>query len=166
MADFINLEKLTELKDKGVINEEEFEEQKRVIFAKAMRETGEHENPKNGIIYIVLAWFLGTIGIHNFYAGYVLRGSIQLLLTVLSPMFLFVPLMFTALWALAELLWQNKSKGGRRFGGNRKLIFVLRLAAIVVFVLAFYSASLVDVDSYSGLVSEEDFMLDDISFEK
>lgn len=36
------------------------------------------------LIYIVLAIFLGALGIHNFYAGRNKQGLIQLLITVLS----------------------------------------------------------------------------------
>lgn len=160
MNDPVNLEKLAELRDRGIIDEATFEEQKRTIFAKAMRETGEHGNPKSGIVYILLAWFLGTIGIHNFYAGYVVRASVQLLLTLFSPMFLFVPLIVTALWAFAELLFQNKSRGGRRFGGSRIIIRLLRLASIVWFGFAVYSAVFVQFDIPLELPSEEDMFVE------
>ena len=158
MNDPVNLEKLAELRDRGIIDEATFEEQKRTIFAKAMRETGEHGNPKSGIVYILLAWFLGTIGIHNFYAGYVVRASVQLLLTLFSPMFLFVPLIVTALWAFAELLFQNKSRGGRRFGGSR-IIRLLRLASIVWFGFAVYSAAFVQFDIPLELPTDEDLSI-------
>lgn len=160
MNDPVNLEKLAELRDRGIIDEATFEEQKRTIFAKAMRETGEHGNPKSGIVYILLPWFLGTIGIHNFYAGYVVRASVQLLLTLFSPMFLFVPLIVTALWAFAELLFQNKSRGGRRFGGSRIIIRLLRLASIVWFGFAVYSAVFVQFDIPLELPSEEDMLVE------
>lgn len=159
MNDPVNLEKLAELRDRGIIDEATFEEQKRTIFAKAMRETGEHGNPKSGIVYILLAWFLGTIGIHNFYAGYVVRASVQLLLTLFSPMFLFVPLIVTALWAFAELLFQNKSRGGRRFGGSRIIIRLLRLASIVWFGFAVYSAAFVQFDIPLELPTDEDLSI-------
>lgn len=160
MNDPVNLEKLAELRDRGIIDEATFEEQKRTIFAKAMWETGEHGNPKSGIVYILLAWFLGTIGIHNFYAGYVVRASVQLLLTLFSPMFLFVPLIVTALWAFAELLFQNKSRGGRRFGGSRIIIRLLRLASIVWFGFAVYSAVFFQFDIPLELPSEEDMLVE------
>lgn len=159
MNDPVNLEKLVELRDKGVIDEAAFEEQKRTIFAKAMRETGEHGNPKSGVVYILLAWFLGTIGIHNFYAGYVVRGTVQLMLTLFSPMFLFIPLIITALWAFVELLFQNKSRGGRRFGGNRMIIRLLRLASVICFGFAVYSAAFVQFDIPLELPTDEDLSI-------
>ena len=36
------------------------------------------------LAYIVIAIFLGTLGIHNFYAGYTSKGVIQLLMTIIS----------------------------------------------------------------------------------
>lgn len=155
MDNLVNLEKLAELRDKGIINEAEYEEQKRILFAKTLRETGERKNPKSGVIYIVLAWFLGTIGIHNFYAGYAVRGLVQLFLTLLSPLFLFIPLIMTALWAFVELLFQNKSRGGQRFSGSRKLIWILRIAAVIWFATAIYSATFVQMDMPIVMTSEE-----------
>lgn len=37
------------------------------------------ENKKNWIVTIVLAWFLGSLGIHRFYTGHIAYGVIQLL---------------------------------------------------------------------------------------
>lgn len=156
MSDLINLEKLAELRDKGIINETEFEEQKRHIFAKAIRDSGEKVNPKSGVIYILLAWFLGTIGIHNFYAGYVGRGIVQLILTLTSPLFLFLPLIVTALWAFIELLFQNKSRNGERFSGRKSVIRGLRIAAVLWFAVSLYQASLVKMDLPVETISEED----------
>lgn len=49
----------------------------------------------------LLAFFLGTLGVHNFYLGHTGRGIAQLLITVLSLGFL-AP--FTAIWALIEFV--------------------------------------------------------------
>ena len=160
MDDFANLEKLEELQRQGKLSTEEFAEQKQILFRRAMRQSGEHTNPKNGIIYILLAWFLGTIGIHNFYAGYIGRAVVQLLLTLAAPLFLFVPLIATALWAFVELLFQNKSRGGKRFGGSRKVIWVLRIVAVVWFAAAAASAVFVDFNMPIEL-PEEDLPLED-----
>lgn len=155
MDNLVNLEKLAELRDKGVISETEFEEQKRALFAKALRESGQRSNPKSGVVYILLAWFLGTIGLHNFYAGYAVRGLVQLFLTLLSPLFLFITLIITALWAFGELLFVNKSRSGQRFSGSRKLIWALRIGAVIWFVAAIYSATLVEMDMPIELPSED-----------
>lgn len=155
MDDFADFEKLEELRRQGKLSAEEFAEQKQILFRRAMRQSGEHTNPKNGIIYILLAWFLGTIGIHNFYAGYAGRAAIQLLLTLSAPLFLFVPLIVTALWAFVELLFQNKSRGGKRFGGSRKVIWILRIAAVIWFVAALASAVFVDFNLPIELPEED-----------
>ena len=47
----------------------------------------------------ILALFLGTFGIHNFYLGYTSKGLIQLLGSFLSCGFLAVPI---AIWAFIE----------------------------------------------------------------
>ena len=53
----LDAEKLKELQAKNIICEQEFVEQKHNLFNRIMR----HENnpkAKNGIIYILLAWFV------------------------------------------------------------------------------------------------------------
>lgn len=40
--------------------------------------------PKNMVVAVLLALFLGTLGIHNFYLGYTQKGVIQLVLTVVG----------------------------------------------------------------------------------
>ena len=57
-------------------------------------------NQKSRVAYIVLAIFLGELGIHNFYAGYIGRGIAQLLITILSFGFLF---WISWIWAFIEL---------------------------------------------------------------
>jgi len=55
---------------------------------------------KSHVVYVILAIILGSIGVHNFYAGYIGRGVVQLLITVLSFGLLFwVPW----LWAIIEI---------------------------------------------------------------
>lgn len=159
MDDFADFEKLEKLQRQGKLSAEEFAEQEQILFRRAMRQSGEHANPKSGVIYILLAWLLGTIGIHNFYAGYVGRAIVQLLLTLAAPLFLFVPLIVTALWAFVELLFQNKSRGGRRFSGSRKVIWALRIAAVVWFVAALASAVFVEADMLA-MLPEDDVILE------
>jgi len=55
---------------------------------------------KSRVAYIVLAVFLGELGVHNFYAGYVGRGVAQLLITILSFGLLF---WISWIWAFIEL---------------------------------------------------------------
>ena len=139
-------EKLKELQAKNSICEQEIVEQKHNLFNRIMR----HENnpkAKNGIIYILLAWFVGTIGLHNFYAGYYWRGTVQLFLTLVSWLFMFIPLLFVAIWVLLELLFINKSAEGIPFTGNRRVILLLRVLAVVMLGVAFSYSNIVVYDT-------------------
>lgn len=156
MADIVSLETLDKLLAEGKISSAEYEEQKKILFRRTLRESGEQENPKSGIIYILLAFFLGTLGAHNLYAGFWKRGLLQLFLTLTASMFLFLPLIITSLWALGELLFKNKSADGHIMAGNRKVIWSLRLLVVVVFVSAVMSANYVDMDLSMLDISEED----------
>ena len=153
MTDMVSLETLNKLLAEGKISSAEYEEQKRILFRRTLRESGERENPKSGIVYILLAFFLGTLGIHNFYAGFWKRGMLQLFLTLTASLFLYLPLIVTSLWALGELLFKRKSADGHVMSGSRKLIWGLRLLALIVFVSAAISANYVDL---SLPVADED----------
>ncbi len=56
--------------------------------------------PKRRSTYIVLGLLLGIFGAHSFYAGYRVRGTIQLCLTVLT---LGYGALVTAIWTLVEI---------------------------------------------------------------
>lgn len=56
--------------------------------------------PKNKWVYILLGLFLGEFGIHNFYTGYIGRGVVKLLLTILSFCFL---CWLSWIWAIVEI---------------------------------------------------------------
>ena len=55
---------------------------------------------KSRTVYVILAILLGQIGIHNFYAGYIGRGVVQLLISVLSFGLLF---WISWIWAIIEI---------------------------------------------------------------
>ena len=57
--------------------------------------------PKSRLTYIILAFFFGWLGIHNFYAKRSGCGITQLLITVLSFGFLAA---ISELWSLIEIL--------------------------------------------------------------
>lgn len=63
--------------------------------------------------YIVLGLFLGTLGIHNFYAGYNGRAVCQLLITLLLGWLVF-PLIIVAIWAIAEIIAVDTDAAGDR----------------------------------------------------
>ena len=55
--------------------------------------------PKQWIVALLLAFFVGFLGVHNFYLGYNSRGLIQLLLSVII-----IGLPITAIWAFIEFI--------------------------------------------------------------
>ena len=134
----VNLQQLKDMKDKNLITEDVYLSQKRRIAERILKKGG--ESSKNSIVYVILAFWVGCIGIHNFYAGYWKRGLLQLLLTLVSPYMMFVPLLFTSVWALIELLFVNRAADGSVMSGNRKIVFGLR-ALTIISLLWFASVS-------------------------
>jgi TM2 domain-containing membrane protein YozV len=57
--------------------------------------------PKQMLVGILLALFVGTLGIHNFYLGHTGRGIAQLLITVLT---FGIGALITWPWSLIELI--------------------------------------------------------------
>lgn len=148
----LDAEKLQKMHDHGEMSEEEFVAQKRRLASKVLREN-EKPQAKNGIIYIVLAFFFGALGLHNFYAGYWGRALSQLCLTLIAPWFLYIPLLFTAVWALLDLLFIGKGAKGVPFSGNRTVIVLLRGAAVLALALAFsYSSLVIDEPDFEEVV--------------
>ena len=58
---------------------------------------------KNLVVAAVLAFFLGALGIHNFYLGYNGKGIAQLLLTIVGSAVGIGPLI-AVIWALVEFI--------------------------------------------------------------
>ena len=79
--------------------------------------------PKSRVAYILLAFFLGGIGVHNFYAGYVGKGVAQLLLNwfVFWPLgiglsFLILPLALLfviPIWNIIEMIVVDRDASGQ-----------------------------------------------------
>lgn len=144
MDEILDIEKLAELKNKGVISEVEFARQKQVLFNKGLRRAERNPGSKNGIIYILLAWFLGVTGIHNFYAGYYWRGGIQLVLSLTSWLFMYITLILVGIWAFLEILLVGKDGRGNKFRGRKSVIVLLRVIAVLWLVGAYvYSDTLI-----------------------
>lgn len=114
-------------------------EAQKIITGHRSREIG----VKNGIIYIILAFFLCVIGLHNFYAGYYKKGIIQLMLTLISPFCMYIPLLLVALWGLGELLFVNKSANGLHFSGNTIVIWGLRVLVLLLLLRQFMITELI-----------------------
>jgi TM2 domain-containing membrane protein YozV len=68
--------------------------------------------PRSRLVFILLGIFLGSFGIHNFYAGYVKRGVAQLALTLCT---LFYGSVFTWVWALVEVCTVDRDKNNISF---------------------------------------------------
>ncbi len=146
----LDAEKLKKLKDNGHISEEEYIDEKKRLAAQIIkREDPAHA--KNGIFYILLGWFLGTLGLHNFYAGYWGRALVQLTLTIVSPWFLYIPLLIVGIWVFVEILFVNKAPHHIPFKGNRGAILALRGLAIVAFALAAVYNDMIFEQTETGL---------------
>lgn len=68
------------------------------------------------LIYIVLAIFLGALGIHNFYAGRNKQGLIQLLITVLSFGMLGI---ISWVWAIFDIITVTTDGAGNTPSNSR-----------------------------------------------
>lgn len=60
--------------------------------------------PKNLVAAALLAFFLGSLGIHNFYLGYTGKGVAQLLLTLLGWVVFMLGPIVAGIWALVEFI--------------------------------------------------------------
>lgn len=67
---------------------------------------------RNKIVAGLLAIFLGSLGIHNFYLGFKTKAIVQLLITVLSFGFL---LIITVIWSFVEGILILCSKPGTKW---------------------------------------------------
>ena len=119
--DYNELEKLNELKEKGIISEEEFQAQKEKLLnnqnaqetvvqepiqgqvvSSTVETTASTSAPvgtKSKLAAALFAFFLGTFGVHNFYLGYTGKAVAQLLITLLSC-FILSPV--SAIWGVVE----------------------------------------------------------------
>ncbi len=64
--------------------------------------------PKTRLAYILLALFLGTLGIHNFYAGHTKHGVIKLVLLVACGLGLIV----NPIWSIVEIITVKQDAQG------------------------------------------------------
>ena len=55
--------------------------------------------PKQWLVAALLAFFLGALGIHNFYLGYTAKGIIQLVLTITV-----IGAFISVIWAFIEFI--------------------------------------------------------------
>jgi len=69
-------------------------------------------NAKDRVAYVLLAVFLGNLGIHNFYAGYTSRAITQLLICLLTCG---IGGIATWIWAIIEAITVEQDAAGVRF---------------------------------------------------
>lgn len=93
-------------------------------------------SPRNRILYVLLAFFLGCFGIHNFYAGRLASGLIQLLLTLFSCG---LGALLVVFWVIGDILFVTSDGEGRKMEGSRivSTIFALLLLGLSVLFLLF-----------------------------
>ncbi len=65
-------------------------------------------------VFILLGLFLGTLGIHNFYAGYNQKGVTQLLIAVIGSLVVVGPIV-SAIWAIIDICTITKDAEGVQF---------------------------------------------------
>jgi TM2 domain-containing membrane protein YozV len=68
--------------------------------------------PKTRVVFVLLGLFLGIFGAHNFYAGYVKKGTIQLCLSLLTC---FYGAAISLVWAIVEICITNQDADGTQF---------------------------------------------------
>ena len=71
-------------------------------------------NAKSRVAYVLLGVFLGTFGIHNFYAGYTGKAVTQLLLVLLLG-WLIIPVFVVWIWSLVEICTVSQDVNGVPF---------------------------------------------------
>jgi len=135
MDNIDDFEKLAKLRDRNVLNEEEYVGLKQALIHKYVEQSG---GAKSGVAYVVLGWLLGVFGVHNYYAGYVRKATIQLLITLFSGFLCFIPLVFVQVWAIAEVCLINEDAAGVAFKGDRSLIKILRIAAVAFYIVTYF----------------------------
>lgn len=67
--------------------------------------------PKKRWVYILLGFFLGSLGVHNFYAGYSKEAIAQLVVSLL--LFPVGGTIITGVWALANIICRSKDAKNR-----------------------------------------------------
>ena len=138
MANYENLDDLKALLARGIITERQYENCRRLLARKIIRESSRSSGEKSGVIYIVLAFFLGNIGLHNFYAGRYKCGLAQMALTLASFFFCFLTGVVSTLWVLGELLFVNHSANGKPLLGSRGVIWLMRFIALGILASALF----------------------------
>ena len=70
---------------------------------------------RSSLAYILLGLFIGTLGIHNFYAGYSGKGVAQLLITIFLGWIFGLPILAVFIWNLVEICTVTHDANGMPF---------------------------------------------------
>ena len=80
----------------------------------AMYERELSKGDKSRVVYVLLGFFTGLLGLHNCYAGYFGRAICQVVITLLLGWLIF-PLIAVAFWELVEICTVTKDAKGLKF---------------------------------------------------
>jgi TM2 domain-containing membrane protein YozV len=73
---------------------------------------GTYQPPKSRVVYVLLGIFLGALGVHNFYAGYVRKAAAQLCISLFTC---FYGSFVSWIWAVVEVCTVNQDSEGVQF---------------------------------------------------
>ena len=98
-------------------DDDDYEEERPRRRSRYRRQSAHDTIPKSRLAYILLALFLGTLGVHNFYAGRTGAGVAQLLITLLSfPLMYafigFVTIFIPLVWSIVEIVAIDRDGDG------------------------------------------------------
>ena len=141
MQNLNDIEKMYELKQKGILSDEEFEREKTKLLQQ------NNSGIKNQLAYCLLAFFLGCLGVHNFYAGRWKRGLTQLLITLLT---FFAGSIFTYLWAIINIFTIHTDGKGNEFQPSPTGKYILGILGIIGYLC--YTSVLLLIFSIAGTV--------------
>ena len=123
------IEKLANQFERKKITIGEFEKRKTELLNEQKNKLA--QEPKSQTVYVLLAFLLGLIGVHNFYAGYKKRGIAQIFLTLLTPVTLFLSLFINYVWIVINILKIEKDAQGVPF---KKNVWVKNAFAILLVI--------------------------------
>ena len=140
MTNLEDIEKLHDMKEKGIISEAEFEEQKAKLLL-------QNNGGKSQLAYCLLAFFLGIFGIHNFYVGRWKRGLVQLLITLLT---LFLGIIITHLWAIINIFRIHTDGKGNEFEPCKPAKYILGILGIVGYLWTLLTVFIMSIAGVAG----------------
>lgn len=130
MNNLEELDKLNTFKEKGIISEEEFQQQKKILLNQPQM------GNKSQLCYVLLAFFFGVLGVHNFYAGRWKRGLAQLLITLLT---LFVGCLITGVWVIINIFAIHTDGKGNEFQPCPVAKYICGILGIVEYIWVFFA---------------------------